>query len=97
MKWVEIIKLQAPRHTRSTLCEVLAEELSLIPHTDGFVEARLLQDVHVETELSLLLDWDTVEVPGGGSELAKHAVHLLEDQGLIHLATLLDVSRPEET
>lgn len=92
MKWMEAIKLQAQAQRRDSLEEILRDELANIPNTPGLTAARLLKDLNVETELTLILEWESASVARHGSELARHLVCALGELGLVHRVTWLDVS-----
>ncbi len=92
MEWMEAIRLQAPVQGRDSLRQALCEELSGMPREPGLEAVRLLQDINVENELTLVLYWDTDVVVRHGSELATHLTRRLAELGLVHRVTLTDVS-----
>lgn len=92
MRWIEVIKLQAPAQYRESLVELIQGELRSIPRVEGLVAARLVTDRAVGTELALLLDWDRGASGSAGSDLGNRFVRLFEELGLAHRATWLDVT-----
>ena len=92
MEWTEEIRLQVPARSDS-IRRVLRGELERASRTPGLVAWRLLQDINVETELTVVLEWESDRAAQHGSALAAQLLGMLAERGLAHRATLVDVSR----
>lgn len=91
LKWLEQIRLQVPSDQRARGVEVLRDALDQTPAIDGLIAVRLLENRHIDTELSLVLEWRVPPV-GPMSAAAERLLHLAGELGLAHHTFWRDVT-----
>jgi hypothetical protein len=91
LKWLEQIRLQVPSYQRVRVVEVLRDALDQTSAIDGLIAVRLLENRHIDTELSLVLEWRVPPV-GPMSATTERLLRLAGELGLAHHTSWRDVT-----
>lgn len=90
--WLEQIRLQVPSSQRARVAEALRDALDQTPASDGLIALRLLENRHIDTELSLVLEWSVLPA-GPMSAAAERWLRLAGELGLAHHTVWREVTR----
>ena len=91
LRWLEQIRLHVPSSQRGRGVEVLRDALLETSAVDGLIAIRLLENRHIHTELSLILEWSVSPV-GPISAPAERWLRLAGELGLAHHTFWRDVT-----
>jgi hypothetical protein len=81
MKWLEVIKLRSAGKSYGLLEKFLLSMAKV--NQSGLIEIKIYRHAALETDLSVLLHWESERPEQNGSSLGLHLAQALKDFGLI--------------